>query len=403
MAGRARDTRARLDGSTLRRAASAAVARGAREGSGRSRHGEADACLVGRRRRAAGAVPRAPVGGRRANRARVPLHACDQRVLGAPRPDVGCAARSRPRGRGCLSRANRVPGTGIGVRGRASRGRRRPGDRGARRLRRDRRASRHRRRSLASVPAAASALGSRHPQSGQRRDRSAASDDPRPARAPCDRARGDHRRDGRPRWSARDRSGRVDPADPRGGLAAELRRRIQRVLADRSDPRGARGSRRSERRRRRARRGADRAHRDGGAVCRVRRRPAATRHRGRGRPRHADDRPSGERRQCRPGLREHRRAGRCAGRSDSRRLRWTPCRADRPRPRSRRPEGALRRGRPARRSADGHGDSRRRSRRSTDGGSRASAVSSPRAGRAPSPGVQFFSRVLRCPTTPSRR
>ncbi len=77
--------------------------------------------------------------------------------------------------------------------------------------------------------------------------------------------------------------------------------------------------------------------------------------------------------------------GRCAGRSDSRRRRRTPCRADRPRPRSRRPAGALRRRRPARRSADGHGDSRRRARRSTDGGTGTSRSLLRGRGELPSP------------------
>ena len=162
MAGRARCSCPCLDSAALHRAPSATVARGACAGSGRPRDGEGDARLVGVRRRAAGAVPRAPVRRRRAHRARVPLHARDQRILGSSRPDVGGAARPRPRGRRRLPGAHRVPSAGGRVRRRrAPVGRRRPRDRRPRRLGRDGRAPRHRRRPVASVPAAARPLGRR--------------------------------------------------------------------------------------------------------------------------------------------------------------------------------------------------------------------------------------------------
>ena len=115
---------------------------------------------------------------------------------------------------------------------------------------------------------------------------------------------------GRAGRAARGRARRVDPPRPRRRLAAGLRGRVQRLLADRPDPRGTRGSRRSERRRRRARRGTHRAHRDGGAVRVVRRRARSRADRGRGRSRHARHRPGRERRKRRAGLRKHRGAWR---------------------------------------------------------------------------------------------
>ena len=89
----------RLDRAALRRPPEAAVARRARARGRRGGDREGDARVDGRRRRAAGAVPRAALGSRRADRAGVPVHARRQRVLGPARPDVARAARARPRGR----------------------------------------------------------------------------------------------------------------------------------------------------------------------------------------------------------------------------------------------------------------------------------------------------------------
>ena len=201
------------------------------------------------RRRAAGAVPRAALGSRSARRAGVSLRAGRERVLRPPRPDIAGAARPRPRGDRDLSGSHRLSGTVEPGRGCAALRCRRPGGRRSRRHGSHRRASRHRRRSLAPVPPETCPLRPRCDRSGKRRDRAAASDDPRASRAPRDGARGHRRRDGRAWRAARDRPRRGDPPRSRRRLAAELRGRVQRLLADRPDPRGTRGSRRSERRR----------------------------------------------------------------------------------------------------------------------------------------------------------
>ena len=143
---------------------------------------------------AAGAVPRAPVGGRRADRSRVPVHEGRQRLLGTPRPDVALAPRRRSRGHGHLPGAHRVPGAGGRGGRRAPRSGRGPRGRGARRLRCHGRAARHRRRPVAPLSQGARPLRRRRPEPGERWHRPAASDNPRSTRAARDRARRDHRR-----------------------------------------------------------------------------------------------------------------------------------------------------------------------------------------------------------------
>ena len=133
-------------------------------------------------------------------------------------PDVARAARSRPRGRRRLPGADRVSGAGRRVGGGVL-----PSavadleiagldgsgvtvallDTGV-----DPSHPYLRRRVLSGVDVI-------DPGSGG--DRPAASDDPRPARAPRDRARRDHRRDRGPGRPARDRAGRLDPPVRVGG------------------------------------------------------------------------------------------------------------------------------------------------------------------------------------------
>ena len=286
-------------------------------------------------RRTARAVPRAAVGRRRADRARVPLHEGRQRLLRTPRPDVAVAARPRPRGHWHLPCPHRLSGAGERERRRAAVRPRRSRGRRSRRHRCDRRAARHGRRSFPSVPQGARALGSRRPEPGKRRHRTAASDDPGTTGATRHRARGDRRRNGGAGRAPRDRARRIDSPRPRRRLAAERGGRLQRLLAHRPDPCRTRGGSRSERRRRRPRRRANRSDRHGRAVCRLRRRPAAAGRRGGGRARHAHDRPGRKRRQRRPWLREHRRPGR-RGVGDHRCGRGRPARrADGPRVRPR--------------------------------------------------------------------
>ena len=226
------------------------------------------------------------------------------------------------------------------------------------------------RRSVASVPPAARALRRRRDQPGEWGDRAASSHDPRSPRTPRDRARRDRRRHRGPGRAARDRSRRIDPANSRRRLAGGLRGWVQRLLAHRPDPGRPRGGRRPQRRRGHARRGSDCAHRDGGAVRRVRRRAPSSRHRGRGRSRHAHDRSCRQRRSRRPRIREHRRPGRGGVGDHGRRGRRAACRAHGA---GARPSGAaspLRGRRAARWRPFPHRHRRRRDRGSANGGER---------------------------------
>ena len=279
---------------------------------GRACLGDGDARLVGVRRRAAGAVPRAARGGRGAHRSRVPLHARRQRLLGSARPHLGGAARRRPRGHRHLPGAHRVSGTGRRSRTAASfrppwPTSRSPGLDG----------------SGVTVALLDTGVDPSHPYLRRRvlsgvdviNPGSGGIAQPHPTIP------------GRPERHGTELAGIIAGTEgpdglhgiapgasilpvPRRRLAAERRGRLQRLLAHRPAPRRARGGRRSERRRRRARRRPHRADRDGRAVRRVRRRPAPARDRRRGRPRPADDRPGRERRARGPGIRQRRRAGR---------------------------------------------------------------------------------------------
>ena len=119
--------------------------------------GEGDARVDGGRRRPAGAVPRAPVGGRRTDRAGVPVRARRQRVLGPARSDVARAARTGSRGEGVYPVRIAYPAQAERGRRRAALVRRGPRDRRARRHGRHGRAARHRRRSR-RIPTCGSAF-----------------------------------------------------------------------------------------------------------------------------------------------------------------------------------------------------------------------------------------------------